>query len=319
MSIIYQITDQRDLDRIEPLWLKLIEHHKEHSLHFKTRYEHASFDTRKKVLLAKSEFHPLHIQLALQKNDLAGYCVSSVTAEGEGEVDSILVEEFYRRQGIGDCFIRESLLWMDSLQARRKIVSVAGGNKDVFGFYHRYDFFPTAIQMAQAAGEKTINVDTTVPSNLRTSEGGAAELDLIQPLWEKLSRFEGNMSARLKEYFYHRPFSKKKADILKTTASGALKIDLVRPSESDQVVAYCISTVSKTKIGSIESIYLEPEYRKQGLGRILFQRSLDWMQNLGIEKRQLWVVYENESAIRFYHLFGFHALSTTLMQFKSMP
>jgi ribosomal protein S18 acetylase RimI-like enzyme len=319
MSIIYEVTDQRDVSRIEPLWLKLIEHHKEHSLYFKARYEHASFDTRKKALLTKSEAHPLHVQLAVQKNNLVGYCVSSVTAEGEGEIDSILVAERYRGQYIGDYFIREALLWMDNLQARRKIVSVAGGNEDVFGFYRRYDFFPTAIEMAQAEGEKIISVDTTLPPELRISEGAAADLDLVQPLWEKLSRFEGNMSPRLKEYFYHRPFSKKKADILKITASGALKIDLARPRESDQVVAYCISTVSQTKIGSIESIYLEPDYRKQGLGRILFQRSLDWMENLGIEKRQLWVVYENEPAIRFYQLFGFHTLSTTLMQFKSMP
>ena len=319
MSINYQVTDQSDIGRIEPLWLKLIEHHKERSLYFKARYEHASFEIRKKALLAKSEAHPLHLQLAIQKNDLVGYCVSSVSAEGEGEIDSILVEEKYRGQCIGDYFIREALLWMDDLQAKRKIVSVAGGNEDVFGFYRRYAFFPTAIQMAQAEGEKIIRVDTAIPSELRISEGAAAELDLVQPLWEKLSRFEGNMSAKLKEYFYHRPFSKKKADILKITACGALKIDLARPLKSDQIVAYCVSTVSQTKIGSIESIYLEPDYRKQGLGRILFQRSLDWMEKLGIEKRQLWVVFENEPAIRFYQLFGFRTLSTTLMQFKSTP
>jgi ribosomal protein S18 acetylase RimI-like enzyme len=207
--------------------------------------------------------------------------------------------------------------WLDSLKARRKIISVAGGNEGVFSFYRRFNYYPTAIQMAQVRTAKASAVQLPVLMTLRIYEGGPDQIDLIQPLWEKLSRYEGDLSARLKDYFYHRSFAVKKETILKAICEGCLKLDLLRPLDSSQIVGYCLSTIDRQNAGEIQSFYIEPDFREQGTGRLLFQRALDWMAGKGVEKRTLWVVFENKRAIRFYNTFNFYPLSTTLLHFPT--
>ena len=52
-----------EIDLIKPLWMKLRELHHGLSTHFKTRFENLTWDMRKKALLEKFDFFPLHIVL----------------------------------------------------------------------------------------------------------------------------------------------------------------------------------------------------------------------------------------------------------------
>jgi len=72
------------------------------------------------------------------------------------------------------------------------------------------------------------------------------------------------------------------------------------------VIGYCLTTISSECIGEIDSLYLSPEYRGRGYGRVLFQRSLSWLAQYGITTPQLWVHPANFAAIRFYWSFGFY-------------
>jgi ribosomal protein S18 acetylase RimI-like enzyme len=311
MSISFITTDQREIDRVEPLWLKLNEYHKERSLHFKARYDTARFEKRKNELLQKSHPNPLNIQLAVDNQVLIGYCVSSVTTGGKGEIDSIWVEKAYRGRGIGDVFMQQALHWLEVLKARRKTISVGGGNESVFGFYRHYGFHPLVNTLAQikpfVPALKTVPIVAITPGQL-------ADLDLIRPLWENLQRYEDQVTPVFKGYFEKRSFDNRKTAILQAAASGGWRIDLVHSTDSETLAGYCISTISAENTGKIESIYLAPDYRGHGTGHLLMQNALGWMDIQHVERKILMAAAGNVKAIKFYARFNFFPVNTILQQ-----
>ena len=77
-----------------------------------------------------------------------GYCVSTVS-EGQGEIDSIYIEEAYRHSGIGDNLMKKAIAWMDKLLITNRIIEVGAGNEEVFRFYARYNFYPRVTILKQ--------------------------------------------------------------------------------------------------------------------------------------------------------------------------
>jgi GNAT superfamily N-acetyltransferase len=143
-NVEYIVTDQQGLDLIADLWEKLREHHKARSLHHAPDLARMTFYQRKKELLDKSVKGSLHVKLAKDKitGKLVGYCVSTITADKQGEIDSIYVEEDYRRSGIGDNLMKSALEWMDGLSINKRFIAVVFGNEEVFPFYAKYGFYP---------------------------------------------------------------------------------------------------------------------------------------------------------------------------------
>ncbi len=148
-NIKYRVIDQRELDLIGPLWEKLKEHHvsRAHSPDQAEHFARMTFDARKKGLLEKARKGTLRLDLALdsERNQIIGYCVSTVSEEMQGEIESIFVEADYRRQGVGGSLMQQTLKWMDSLRVAHRIIGVAVGNEEVLGFYARYNFYPTTL------------------------------------------------------------------------------------------------------------------------------------------------------------------------------
>ncbi|OGO04492.1 MAG: hypothetical protein A2Y60_06520 [Chloroflexi bacterium RBG_13_54_9] len=142
--IQYTETDQQGLDLIGALWQKLNEHHKVRSQQFESHYDKMTFEMRKEELLDKSEKGTMRIDLARDVNTgkLVGYCVSTVSRDRQGEIESIYIETDYRRSGIGDSFMKRALRWMDDLSVTKIKLEVGVGNEEVFAFYKLYDFYP---------------------------------------------------------------------------------------------------------------------------------------------------------------------------------
>jgi ribosomal protein S18 acetylase RimI-like enzyme len=151
LKIVYSETGENDLDLIKPLWGKLNEHHKARSRNFTAHFDRMTFDRRKDELLKKSAGGGLHIDLArdTETDGLIGYCVSSITADKHGEIESIYIEPDYRRSGIGDTLMKKSLKWLKECAVTRRILVVAAGNEEVFAFYSRHKFYPRAIILEQ--------------------------------------------------------------------------------------------------------------------------------------------------------------------------
>ncbi len=140
----YITTDENDLEKIRHLWVQLNEHHRERASHFRSHYEQMTFDDRKKFFETIAFTGLLRLDIARDPITyrLIGYCVSSVSPEKNGELESIFVEPDYRSHHIGTTLITRALAWMDAQGVRRKRVSVGNGNEDAWAFYRKFGFYP---------------------------------------------------------------------------------------------------------------------------------------------------------------------------------
>ncbi len=147
MYIIYLEVNRQEIDIIKPLWEKLRDHHRKLSPNFSERYIELTFENRRDDLLKKSINGSLKIDIVKDRDTkwLIGYCVSSISEELEGEVDSIYVEKNYRSLGIGKELVERALKWMDANKVKTKKIGIAVGNEDLLSFYGRYNFLPKHI------------------------------------------------------------------------------------------------------------------------------------------------------------------------------
>lgn len=152
-EIEYLEIEKNGLDFIEPLWHKLNEHHRMRSSHFKGHFNRMTWGKRKSDLLDKSQNGGLLINVAKESNTLIGYCVSTISGDNVGEIESIFIVEQYRRRGIGDYFMKRALEWMEKNAVIRKKVAVVAGNEEAFGFYERYGFYPKASILVRVGQE----------------------------------------------------------------------------------------------------------------------------------------------------------------------
>ena len=151
MNISYIELDNDQIDSIKPLWEKLRDHHRELPPYFPERYTEFTFPERKEDLLKKSENGILRIDTAYDETteQFIGYCISSISDELAGEVDSLYLEDKYRSLGIGNTLMKRSLNWMDQNSVKTKKIMIAAGNEDTLAFYSRYRFFPKHIILEQ--------------------------------------------------------------------------------------------------------------------------------------------------------------------------
>src|SRR5688572_8057574 len=110
------------------------------------------FGPRKQEILAKAAAGKIRIELvsiASEASDIA-YCVSTISAGGLGEVDSMFVEERFRGRRIGSQLVLHALAWMESMGASSKVVTVAHANEEALAFYKRFGFHPCTILLQQS-------------------------------------------------------------------------------------------------------------------------------------------------------------------------
>ena len=80
---------------------------------------------------------------------------------------------------------------------------------------------------------------------------------------------------------------------------------MISDGDTGNYVGYCLSSI-ENNLGEVESIYIENQYRKFGLGGKLIEKSLDWFKFNGITNIGINVVYGNDEALLFYERYGFH-------------
>ncbi|MDQ7094361.1 GNAT family N-acetyltransferase [Desulfosporosinus sp. PR] len=150
MDITYVEGGEELLKRVAPLWEKLNEHHAGISTFFKDDIAKRTFEQRNEQWIAKAIQGFLRIDLAIEKrSDKAiGYCVA-VLHEGYGEIDSLYVNEAFRKMGVGSSLIELALKWLDKKAVIKKKINVAVGNEQAFRFYQKYGFYPRAVILEQ--------------------------------------------------------------------------------------------------------------------------------------------------------------------------
>ena len=165
-AFVYRTIDAEGIDAVQPLWEKLRAYHAP----LLDETPPFLFEPRKQGILAKAAAGKLRIELvsvASHASDIA-YCITTVSAEGCGEIDSMFVEEHFRGCGVGSELVRRALAWLDSVGASWKVVTIAHGNERALAFYKRFGFHPFSILLRQ--GLTTPRNDALQPNaGFRTS------------------------------------------------------------------------------------------------------------------------------------------------------
>ncbi len=78
-----------------------------------------------------------------------------------------------------------------------------------------------------------------------------------------------------------------------------------------QIIGLLTYNISPDKVieqneAHIGALYILKEYQKQGIGRMLINSLLEYMQKMAIDIVGLWVVAANKNALQFYEHYGFH-------------
>jgi diamine N-acetyltransferase len=150
-AVAYRTAGFHEIDCIHPLWEQLNEYHHARASCFKSHYEKMTFEDRRSCFRKLHETGQLRLDLAAdsQNGNCIGYCVSSVSEDKTGEVESLFVDAAYRSAGIGTALVTRSLAWMDSLGVVRKRVSVGDGNEAAWAFYRKFGFYPRMTVLEQ--------------------------------------------------------------------------------------------------------------------------------------------------------------------------
>jgi ribosomal protein S18 acetylase RimI-like enzyme len=151
-QLIYCDVGAEGIDRVRPLWEKLNAYHADLSPRFGSTLRVRSFDTRKQKLLAKADAGRLRVELVSAESGGPGvaYCISTISTDAVGEIDSIFVEEHLRGQGVGAELMRRALAWLESMRVTSKIVSVMSENEEALAFYRRFGFHPRTILLQES-------------------------------------------------------------------------------------------------------------------------------------------------------------------------
>jgi len=141
--------------------------------------------------------------------------------------------------------------------------------------------------------------------NISVIQKQMTDIEIIKPMWEKLNSIHLEKSVYFKSKYENFTFDKRIKSIYKKAQNGVIKLDVLLDSDTGGYVGYCLSSIEDT-LGEIESIFIEEQYRKFGLGDQLMNNALKWFKYNRIENIEINVVYANEEVLPFYERCGFH-------------
>ncbi|AUG57317.1 GNAT family N-acetyltransferase [Acetivibrio saccincola] len=156
LNISYIEGGRELLEEVRPLWIKKRKYHKEKSTYFPHKFAQMTFDGRTEEMLEKSEIRVV-IAKDREKDKYVGFCISTIDEKRLGMIESIFIEEEYRRNRIAENLMNLSLKWMDEKGVKNKRLNVAIGNEEVLNFYKRFNFKPFLIILEQKNDDNPAN------------------------------------------------------------------------------------------------------------------------------------------------------------------
>lgn len=142
--------------------------------------------------------------------------------------------------------------------------------------------------------------------------GSIELLPYCQNLWELFIQNQiqnaGEMSDGVAAYLQ----SQRDGGLLAKTSDGKLHIQLVYASNHQELIGFCITSLSRDRIGELEALYVLDKYQGNSLGTKLMQTSLQWLEENNALEQKLVVAAGNEQVFTFYQKFGFFPGYTTL-------
>jgi len=140
----------------------------------------------------------------------------------------------------------------------------------------------------------------------------ANELERIRPLWEKIRAYHVACSPGFADRLAKVTFEERREALCRKVEGDLLRIEIVQAEEED--AGYCISTISGTKAGEIDSIYVEEAHRGRGIGTALMEHAIEWLEAHKADPITLAVAVGNVEVMAFYQRFGFFPRQIILEQ-----
>ncbi len=140
-------------------------------------------------------------------------------------------------------------------------------------------------------------------------------MDQTGPMWEKLNQIHIQKALHFQQFFAQKSFEDRKKELLDKTKKGELSVILAQ-NQVGQPIGYCISSVVGPT-GEIESIFVDPDFRADGLGRQLAERSLEWLDARHPARTILTVACGNEEVFPFYEKLGFYPRIVELQRMEN--
>ena len=134
------------IDRVRPLWMELRQHHAELAPMWGAEFLAVTFEGRRAGLVAKA-VKGLTVLLATAAGQDVGYCVCTIDADRQGEVDSIFVTAEHRGRGVGRALMREAMQWLGSRRIRGIVVDVLSGNEGAMRLYKEFGFHARTVRL----------------------------------------------------------------------------------------------------------------------------------------------------------------------------
>jgi ribosomal protein S18 acetylase RimI-like enzyme len=126
------------------------------------------------------------------------------------------------------------------------------------------------------------------------------DLYQIKPLWEKLNRLHRERSDHFADHFDRFTFE----DRIREFEGKPHLAVFAAGKDPGEYLAYCIASADGDT-GEVDSLYVDPECRGEGIGRQLMERAMAWLSGTGCPRVRISVAQGNEQALGFYETFGF--------------
>ncbi len=134
-------------------------------------------------------------------------------------------------------------------------------------------------------------------------EGDGSELQAIAGLWEDLRSMLADVATTFQHHYVDVTFDNRMEVVRKRAAGGSIWIVLAE--DDGEAVGYCLSTIGEDRVGWLDSFYVHPERRREGIGGELLTRSIGWLRAQDARAIRLTVTPGNESVMSFYRSQGF--------------
>jgi diamine N-acetyltransferase len=273
------------LSDIKELWQKLNNHHIVSTEYFKDKYKEFTFEYRMKSLLDKTVGGDIQVLIAKDKNtDIKiGYCVSTVNSENSGEIDSLFIEEEYRRFGLGDMMIKKALEWLETKEPKEIVLTVAGGNEKVLDFYKRYGFYTTAVKLTKIKEKRSIDMFSFKEFTI-SSDKTMIKIDDVVALLGK-------------SYWASR---RSKEKIIKTIENSLC----FGVYYKDKQIGFARIITDYTTFAYLCDVIIDDEYRGQGIGKALVSYIIEYPELRDVSSINL----KTNDAHKLYEKYGFGSI-----------
>ena len=125
------------------------------------------------------------------------------------------------------------------------------------------------------------------------------QIDTIKALWDALNAHHLLMSRDFKPFYKSFTFEKGIETLRKRD-----RLIIYVAYEGNEPIGYCIASVDDM-VGEIDSIYIQKQYRRAGIGSELITQTLQWFEDQECETICVGIAQGNETALDFYRKFSF--------------